>query len=136
MSQAILEGLKTKLYAATGAGTLRNALTDRIYQDHAPPDTALPYMRFMQVDGQVERYCGGVNAHAATVQFDLYGTTDAGWEALGDVEEILYALLEEFALTVAGHDRGLCTFQSRGVRAVDEDANVLTSTVLIEATDY
>lgn len=136
MSQIILEALKTKLYAVQTAGTVYASVGGRIYQDQAPPNTALPYLRFAQTDGLVERYFGNVNAHALTVQLDLFGKSDPGWEVLGDVEQVLYDLLEEFSLTVSGYDRGLCTFQSRGARTVDEDAFVLTDTLLIEATDY
>lgn len=136
MSQAIIEGLKTKLYADQTAGTFYAAVSGRIYENQAPQNSELPHCVFTMVNSDVERYMTGQRSFDCTVTFDIYGKADLGLEVLGDIEEKLYDLLDGVSLTVAGADRGVVTFNSRNVRGTEEDAHRITDEVRIQATEF
>lgn len=133
MSQAILEALKTKLYASQGVGTFYAAVGGRIYQDQPKPNELMPFAVFTSQGDEITHYMGGVEAHKVIVSIDLYGKKDLGWEVLGDIEELLYDLLDQTTLTV--YDRGVVLTINRGARTVEDDAFRVTDEFSIEATE-
>lgn len=133
MSQQVVEGLYAKLTASQGAGTLYEAVGGRIYDTQGPQGVALPHLVFLVVDNPVGMYFSAKEKQDVTVQCDLYGTILVGGEALGDIEVLLYNLLHGSALTVSGHQRGVVTCKSRGVRFVEEDSIRIMDQFRIEA---
>jgi len=134
MSQAMLEGLYTKLTA--GPTALSNALSARIRHDQGEQNIDLPYLSFFPVDGSPMLGMGNEKTLRMRVQFDLWGNRSAGWESLGDIEELLYDLLEGVSITATGFDRGVCRFATRNVRTVEEDALRIIDEITIEGTEF
>jgi Protein of unknown function (DUF3168) len=134
MSQAMLEGLYTKLTA--GPTALSTALGARIRHDQGEQNIDLPYLSFFPVDGAPTLGMNGEKTLKMRVQFDLWGNRSAGWEALGDIEQLLYDLLEGVSITATGFDRGVCRFVNRNSRSVEEDALRIIDEITIEGTDF
>lgn len=140
MSQAILEGLHTKL---TAAGTFNTSVNSRVYQFPGPDNVKLPYLSWFQVVSNSNPTQTNETGHFVRIQLDLYGKraqspldTQNGWEVLGDIEEELYDLLQKTDLTVSGHDRGRVRFVSRGVRSVEDDTLRITDEIIVEAMEF
>ncbi len=135
MSQKIVEGLYTKLTAATGAGTFYNALSGRIYELEAPQNASLPLAVVTLDTTGVDWSFAGDYHRSAIVSVELWGLRTAGAEALGDINQLLFTLLQGVDITVADHDRGHVTCLDEGSRYMDEDAINITSQWQIQASE-
>jgi hypothetical protein len=133
---AMMVGLQTKLTADQTAGSLYDAVGGRISQGYEKQEQNLPYITFLPIVGTPERHMGGATSLEALVQFDIWGDIDLGPKAVQDIEVKLYSLLEGFALTVSGFDRGLVTFTSRGAAMVEEDCWRVMDEIRIQGTDF
>lgn len=140
MSQAILDALHAKLVADQSAGTFYDDVGGRIYQGQGPNNVALPYCEFDSVGVEPEVFMDqggtGPRTQTADVQIDLYGNTDDGPKALGDVEQKLYDLLEKASISPTGSDRGVVRCSIRMLRVVEEDAYRITDQFTIQATEF
>lgn len=136
MSQAILDAVHDALVADTSSGTLYDDLSGRIYQGIAPQNTTLPYLEFDCVSDVPERLMSGAITQQVDVQFDLYGNSDDGPRALGQIEAKLYALLEGVSIMPTGFDRGVVTCSLRMVRVREEDAYRITDQFTISGTEF
>ena len=137
--QDIINGLRTKLIADQTSGSLHDKLGGAIFHLRAPQNEALPLMVYSIVSGDPNLWFGGPVTQVVLVDFDIYVSTQVGLSAttgVGTIEESLYDLLEEFELTVSGHDRGVVTFVTRNAQFVEEDAIRITDRVQIMATQF
>lgn len=136
-AKLVIDALATKLAASQVAGTFYHALGGRIYQGMAPNNTDKPHCVYQINQNQVIRHFGNVVTQDMTVQFDIYDNRTSGYAANAiAAEALLYSLLDGFALTITGYDRGLCTWNSRGVPQVEEDCWRITNELRVEATDF
>lgn len=133
---AFMDGLYTKLTASTGAGTFYEAVGGRINNGFAKEKETLPYFTMLPVVGTPERHMGAPVSLEVLVQMDIWSAIGLGPKAAQDIEAKLYTLLEGFALTVSGFDRGVVTFTSRGAAAVDEDCWRVMDEIRIQGTDF
>ena len=138
MSQAVRNAIATKLVADTSSGSLYDKVGGRIYDMQAPQDTALPLLVFEVIGNQPARWMGA-KGQELLVRFTIYGDKGTGMSATtgaGTIEQSLFNLMDEFALTVSGHDRGLLLFTNRGIATVQEDAIAITSEARVTATQF
>lgn len=133
---AFMDGLYTKLTASTAVGSFYEAVGGRIHNGYAKEEETTPYFTMVPIVGTPERHMGGATSLDVAVQMDIWGAIGAGPKAVQDIEAKLYTLLEGFALTVSGFDRGLITFTSRGAAVVDEDCWRVMDEIRIQGTDF
>ena len=137
--QDILDSLYAKLTDDQTSGSLHDKLGGRIYDTQAPQNAALPLMVFSLVSGDPNEWFNSIVTQFVLVDFDIFTTklVDPGTATgAGVIEEKLYDLLRSFALTVSGHARGVCIFQTRSARFVEEDAIRITDRIQIIATQF
>ena len=136
-AKLIIDAIGTKLAASQVAGTFYHALGGRIYQGMAVDGATKPHCVYQINQNPVIRYFGGVVAQDMTVQFDIFDDRrERGYAGAIAAEALLYSLLDGFALTITGYDRGLCTWNSRGVPQIEEDCWRITNELRVEATDF
>ena len=133
---AFMEGLRTKLIADTASGSLYDAVGGRISQGWANEEERMPYLTYFPMQTEPQRHFGGVVSLDVLVQFDIWGAIGLGPKAVQDIEVKLYSLLEGFALTVSGFDRGLVTFTSRGGATPEDDCWRVMDEIRVQGTDF
>lgn len=119
----------TKLASATGAGTFHALLSGRYYHMEAPQNTAFPLSVFVIDSAENDDQFGGSRIMRGSVTFDIYCEAKAGAAVAMDIEEALFALLDQTQLTTGG-SYGALTLQcvSRGVPSVSDEFIVMTTT--------
>lgn len=119
----------TKLASATGAGTFHALLSGRYYHMEAPQNTAFPLSVFVIDSAENDDQFGGSRIMRGSVTFDIYCEAKAGAAVAMDIEEALFALLDQTQLATGG-SYGALTLQcvSRGVPSVSDEFIVMTTT--------
>lgn len=119
----------TKLASVTSAGSFHALLSGRYYHMEAPQNTAFPLSVFTLDSVDNEDQFGGARIMRGSVTFDIYCETKAGAAVAMDIEEALFALLDQTQLTTGG-SYGSLTVQciSRGVPSVSDEFIVMTTT--------
>ena len=119
----------TKLASATGAGTFHALLSGRYYHMEAPQNTAFPLSVFVIDSAENDDQFGGSRIMRGSVTFDIYCEAKAGAAVAMDIEEALFALLDQTQLTTGG-SYGSLTVQciSRGVPSVADEFIIITTT--------
>ena len=119
----------TKLASVTSAGSFHALLSGRYYHMEAPQNTAFPLSVFTLDSVDNEDQFGGARIMRGSVTFDIYCEAKAGAAVAMDIEEALFALLDQTQLTTGG-SYGALTIQcvSRGVPSVSDEFIVMTTT--------
>lgn len=132
MSQKRLEdAVIAKLVADTGAGTVYEAVTGRIYLYEAPDSTTEPLIVVNVISDPPDRYFQGRVDTDAEVQIDIYG--DAEDQTLQDTNTKLFTALDNTTLTMSGHTAN-CQSIDRGFVAVIEKRMTITTRWRVIAT--
>ena len=119
----------TKLASATGAGTFHALLSGRYYHMEAPQNTAFPLSVFtLEAPDNLDNFSGS-RIVQGSVTFDIYCEAKGGASVAMDIEEALFALLDQTNLTTAS-PYGTMAVQciSRGVPSATDEFIVLTAT--------
>lgn len=124
MSQRVIEGLFTKLSGTAFA----TALSNRVYMHEAPLNADLPLARVALINSLVGQDYGPSHRRDVVVQIDLYGKREDGSEALGDINTLLYTLLQGANFAVTDHapakvrclEEGIWTTEQNALRIVTE----------------
>lgn len=131
MSEALANGIASKLTADQASGSLYDDLGGRIYEAYGPEEGDLPQLTWLIVSdppaGSFE--ADGIDAE---IEFNLWGERRLGEpdNALGDINDKLFNLLHRGTLTISGHGgtNGASSFcLERGQRIVDEMTIRITS---------
>jgi hypothetical protein len=125
----VVDAIYTKLASATGAGSFHALVGGRYYHVEAPQNTAFPLAVYTLESVDNEDQFGGSRILRGTVTFDIYCEAKAGAAAAMDIEEALFTLLDQQALT-GSSPYGTVTLQciARGVpSATDEFVVISTS---------
>ena len=81
-----------------------------------------------------ERFFSGVVRTTATFTVTVFGKTQAGADALADIDRKVFDLLDQVEVAVIGHDRGYIRGVSRGAPTIEGEYLRLDSTFQIVAT--
>ena len=119
--QELIDGLHTKLTAAQGAGTLYAAVGGRIYQLQGPQNLAMPWLVFTVVTDVPARTFTKDNINP-DIQFDLYGERYLGANALTDINDKLWTLLDRSTFSITGHNSISMAATERGILTVEDRA--------------
>lgn len=125
-----------RLTAVTDAGTnpVRTAVSDRIYALEAPASSTLPLIVYSLDTPDTERFFSGVVRTTATFTVTVFGKTQAGADALADIDRKVFDLLDQVEVAVTDHDRGYIRGVSRGAPTIEGEYLRLDSTFQIVAT--
>jgi hypothetical protein len=132
----VAAAIHTKLGSATGAGSFHALLSGRYYHVEAPQNTAFPLAVWTLDAVDNDDQFGGSRILRGTLTFDIYCEGKAGAAAAMDIEEALYALLDQQALAVSGGTYGNVTLQciSRGLPSATDEFMVMSTTYSIFTT--
>ena len=127
--KALAAAIHTRLGSATGAGTFHALVNGRYYHVEAPQNTAFPLAVWTLDAVENDDQFGGGRIMRGSVTFDIYCEAKAGAAVALDIEEALFALLDQTQLTTGG-SYGALTLQcvSRGVPSVSDEFIVMTTT--------
>lgn len=127
--KAVAAAIYDKLASATGSGTFDALVGGRYYHMEAPQNTGFPLAVFALESPENEDQFGGSRILRGAVTFDIYVEAKTGAAVAMDIEEALFGLLDQSALT-ASSPYGTVTLQclARGVpSATDEFVIISTS---------
>jgi hypothetical protein len=116
------DGLYTLLTTDQTANSFYDDLSGRIYAMQAPQDDTLPLCVFNILDDAPFRYGGTTNDIEATVQIDLWGSIGGGYDAISDINDKLFTVLDGQAVTITGFTGGQAFNLDRGAPTTEEDA--------------
>ncbi len=136
MSVYLMRAIYGRLTAVTDAGTnpVRTAVSDRIYALEAPASSTLPLIVYSLDTPDTERFFSGVVRTTATFTVTVFGKTQAGADALADIDRKVFDLLDQVEVAVTEHDRGYIRGVSRGAPTIEGEYLRLDSTFQIVAT--
>lgn len=136
MSVYLMRAIYGRLTADTGGGTnpVRTAVSDRIYALEAPASSTLPLIVYSLDTPDTERFFSGVVRTTATFTVTVFGKTQAGADALADIDRKVFDLLDQVEVAVTDHDRGYIRGVSRGAPTIEGEYLRLDSTFQIVAT--
>ena len=132
----VVAAIYTRLGSAQGAGTFHALLQGRYYHMEAPQNTGFP-MAVWTVEGvDNEDQFGGSRVLRGSVSFDIFAEAKGGAAVAMDIEEALFTLLDQQALTVGGSTYGTATLQclARGMPAANDEFIVITTTYSLFTT--
>jgi len=132
----VVDAIYTKLASATGAGSFHALVGGRYYHVEAPQNTAFPLAVYTLESVDNEDQFGGSRILRGTVTFDIYCEAKAGAAAAMDIEEALFSLLDQQALSVGGSTYGTATLQclARGMPAASDEFIIITTTYSLFTT--
>jgi len=116
------DGLYTLLTTDQTSGSFYDDIGGRISFLQADQDEVLPHCVVNVIDDPPFRYGGNVNDIESTVQIDLWGAIGAGYDALSDINDKLYTVLDGQAVTITGFTGTQAFNLDRGVPTTEEDA--------------
>jgi hypothetical protein len=125
----VAAAIYTKLGSVTSAGSFHDLVGGRYYHVEAPQNTGFPLAVFTLESVDNEDQFGGSRILRGSVTFDIYVEAKTGAAVAMDIEEALFGLLDQSALT-ASSPYGTVTLQclARGVpSATDEFVVISTS---------
>ena len=130
MSQAILNALKTRLYATTA---LTTTFGSRIYLDQAPANAQLPLLIYRTPQVTTTPMFGSIVMHRADFEFQMFFDGTGSQTIHTGAANLATALATP--LTVSGFDRA--TFQriQAGVPSKTDDSWSMTETYRMTAFD-
>ena len=131
----VVDAIYTKLASATGAGSFHALVGGRYYHVEAPQNTAFPLAVYTLESVDNEDQFGGSRILRGTVTFDIYCEAKAGAAAAMDIEEALFTLLDQQALT-GSSPYGTVTLQciARGVPSATDEFVVLSTSYSLFTT--
>jgi hypothetical protein len=132
----VVAAIYTRLGSATGAGSFHALLGGRYYHVEAPQNTAFP-MAVWTVEGvDNEDQFSGSRVLRGSLSFDIYCEAKGGAAVAMDIEEALFTLLDQQALTVGGSTYGTATLQclARGMPAASDEFIIITTTYSLFTT--
>lgn len=134
--KAILAAIYARLGSATGSGSFHQLLSGRYYHMEAPQNEPFPVCAYRLTDTVSDPRFGGSRITRGILQFSIFCEASAGADAASDIEEALFALLDQQVLTVSGGTYGNLTLQclSRGVPYATEEFVILNTTYSIFST--
>ena len=134
--KAVAAAIHTKLGSATGAGSFHALLSGRYYHVEAPQNTAFPMAVWTLDAVENADQFDGSRVLTGTVTFDIYCEAKAGAASAMDIEEALYALLDQQELSVSGSTYGTAALQciSRGVPSATDEFIVQSTTYSLFST--
>jgi hypothetical protein len=102
----------------------------------APQNTAFPLCTYRLMDVASDPRFGGSKINRGILQFSIFAEARLGADAASDIEEALFALLDQQTLTVTGGTYGNVTLQclGRGVPYATEEFIILNTTYSIFST--
>jgi hypothetical protein len=127
--KTVVDAIYTKLASAQGAGSFHALVGGRYYHVEAPQNTAFPLAVYTLDSVDNEDQFGGSRILRGAVTFDIYCEARTGAAVAMDIEEALFTLLDQQALTGTS-PYGTVTLQclARGVpSATDEFVVISTS---------
>lgn len=130
MSKAILDAIKTRLYATTD---LTNATYNRIYLDRAPADSRYPLLVYRIADIRTTNFFAGMTRHELQIDFSIYGKDETSTDLYTIANAIESAL--STSITVTGFDAARAVRLSRGVPSMNEDSWTMTERYRVVAHD-
>lgn len=134
--KAVADAIHARLGSATGAGSFHALVSGRYYHMEAPQNTAFP-MSVWTLEGiDNEDQFSGSRILRGSVSFDIYCEAKAGAGAAMDIEEALFGLLDQQALSVSGGTYGAATLQclARGMPAANDEFIVMNTTYSLFTT--
>lgn len=131
MTVELMKAVFTKL---NSDNSFKTAVGGRISALQAPSETAFPLCIYSLDEVNTQRFFSGKVQQRATVVVGLFAEADSGADSIVDLEELLFTLLDEESLTVAGHDRGFVRGINRGTPSIEGELLQLESTFEIVAT--
>ena len=134
--KAVAAAIHTKLGSATGSGTFHALVGGRYYHVEAPQNTAFPLAVWTLDAVDNDDQFDGSRILRGSVSFDIYCEAKAGAAAAMDIEEALFGLLDQQALTVSGSTYGTAVLRciSRGVPSATDEFMVITTTYSLFTT--
>jgi hypothetical protein len=116
MSVEFSKAIYTRLMHDAGGGTnpLRTLVSDRIFAIEAPAQTALPLVVYAVMGSQTSRDFGGTVKEVVQVSVTMFGKAEDGADAILDIEDAAFDLLDQRTLAVSSYDRGYMRNISRG----------------------
>lgn len=77
--------LENKLYTALTGSTLITAITTRIFPVVAPPETSLPFVTYIRINGgQINTLSGYATVENPSIQIDVFSTGYSQAKTLSD----------------------------------------------------
>jgi hypothetical protein len=116
MSKAILDAMKTRLYATS---SLTDLVGQKIYLNSGPANQTLPLVIFAATDFRTTPFFGGLTKHELDVEFQIQYPTSSGLDMYNVADAISTAL--STPITVTGFDAARATRLSRGVPSFTDD---------------
>lgn len=131
--KAILDAIKTRLYATSALTTPLGGATPRIYLDSAPADAPMPLMVYKPQPDNLSRMFGGDTRHQFDISFEIYVEASTP----SQLHTLAAALGTAFAttLTVTGFDRATVTRQTAGVPSFSDSAWSIVEVYRVVAHD-
>ena len=131
----IPSAIYSKLGSVTAAGSFHALLGGRYYHVEAPQNTAFPLSVFTMDSMENDDQFGGSRILRGSITFDIYCEAKSGASAAMDIEEALFTLLDQQALSGTS-PYGSVTLQcvSRGVPSATDEFFVITTTYSIFTT--
>lgn len=116
MSKAILDAVKTRLYATASLTAL---VGQRIYLNSAETNDRLPLVVYTAADVRTTPYFGSITRHEIDLEFQIQYGTNSGVEAYQVADAIASAL--STPISVTGFDAARSTRTARGVPSFSDD---------------
>lgn len=120
MSKAILDAIKTRLYATTA---LTTPLASRIYYNSAPANAYLPLLVYTATV-RTTPFFGSVTRHELEIEFAIQYNNETGTDAYAISDAIASAL--STSISVSGFDALRATRLERGVPSFSDDGWTMT----------
>lgn len=133
----VAKAIYDRLASVTSTGSFHDLVGGRYYHMEAPQNTGFPIAVFTLEGVDNEDQFGGSRILRGSVTFDIYVEAKTGAAVAMDIEEALFGLLDQSALT-ASSPYGTVTLQclARGVpSATDEFVVISTSYSLFTTRD-
>ena len=130
MSKAILDALKTRLYATTA---LTTTFGSRIYLDVAPANASLPLMVYRAATDMLVPHFGGVTRHDLEFEFQLF-FDNTGSQTIHTAASQLATALST-PITVTGFDRATFVRTEAGIPSRTDDSWSMTERYRATAFD-
>ena len=131
----VAKAIYDRLASATGTGSFHALTKGQYYHVEAPQNTAFPLAVFTLEGIDNEDQFGGSRILRGAVSFDIYVEAKEGAAIAMDIEEALFTLLDQQALTGTS-PYGTLTLQciSRGVPSATDEFVVLSTSYSLFTT--
>jgi hypothetical protein len=116
MSKAILDAIKTRLYATASLTAL---VGQKIYLGSGPANESLPLLIFTAPEIRTTPYFGGITKHELEIEFQIQLDTTSGIDLYNVADAVATAL--STPISVTGFDAARSTRVSRGVPSFTDD---------------